>query len=166
MPVLRKEAAERQKRKDRDAQLKAQAQAAKKRKHAEESLDESATLENSSIGIDVGRASAKPRFDRSTLPDLLPEDFLEDEESEDEVLVEEERPRQPKKIKFAYEEKKPKDKRLGSTTFRVAQVAKEGFAPKVSRTTASAKASLQGSRKGQVRKPVSSGFVVAKRARA
>ncbi|KFY32952.1 hypothetical protein V495_08581 [Pseudogymnoascus sp. VKM F-4514 (FW-929)] len=160
-----KEAAERQKRKDRDAQLKAQAQAAKKRKHAEESLDESATLENSSVGIDVGRASAKPRFDRSTLPDLLPEDFLEDEESEDEAPVVEEK-RQPKKIKFAYEEKKPKDKRLGSTTFRVAQVAKEGFAPKVSRTTASAKASLQGSRKGQVRKPVSSGFVVAKRARA
>ncbi|KFX90627.1 hypothetical protein O988_08110 [Pseudogymnoascus sp. VKM F-3808] len=153
-----KEAAERQKRKDRDAQLKAQAQAAKKRKHAEESLDESATLENSSIGIDVGRASAKPRFDRSTLPDLLPEDFLEDEESEDEAPVVEEK-RQPKKIKFAYEEKKPKDKRLGSTTFRVAQVAKEGFAPKVSRTTASAKASLQGSRKGQVRKPVSSGML-------
>lgn len=172
LPVSRKEAAERQKRKSRDAQLKAQAQAAaKKRKHAEESLDESATLENSSIAAavePVGRASAKPRFDRSTLPDLLPEDFLEDDDadSEDEALVEEERPRQPKKIKFAYEEKKPKDKRLGATTFRVAQVAKEGFAPKVSRTTVSAKASLQGSRKGQVRKPVASGFVVAKRARA
>lgn len=69
-----------------------------------------------------------------------------------------------KKIKFAYE-KKPKDKKLGSTTYRVAQVEKEGFAPKVSRNTLSAKASLQGGRKGQVRKPVSSGFVVAKRAR-
>lgn len=80
--------------------------------------------------------------------------------------MQEEKPRVPKKIKFAYEEKKPKDKKIGSTTYRVAQVEKEGFAPKVSRSTLSAKASLQGRRKGQVRKPVSSGFVVAKRARA
>lgn len=77
-----------------------------------------------------------------------------------------EKPRVPKKIKFAYEEKKPKDKKLGSTTYRVAQVEKAGFAPKASHNTLSVKASLQGSRKGQVRKPVSSGFVVAKRARA
>ncbi|KFY10156.1 hypothetical protein V492_05149 [Pseudogymnoascus sp. VKM F-4246] len=163
----RKEAAERQKRKDRDSQLKAQAKAAKKRKHADEELDESATIENSSITIEpVGRASAKPRFDRSTLPDLLPEEFLEDVSSEDEAPVQEEKARVPKKIKFAYDEKKPKDKKLGSTTYRVAQVNKEGFAPKVSRNTVSAKASLQGRRKGQVRKPVSSGFVVAKRGRA
>ncbi|KFY62787.1 hypothetical protein V496_04376 [Pseudogymnoascus sp. VKM F-4515 (FW-2607)] len=161
-----KEAAERQKRKDRDAQLKAQAKAAKKRKHIEDELDESATIENSSIAVEpIGRASTKPRFDRSTLPDLLPEDFLEDASSEDEAPVQEEK-RVSKKIKFAYEEKKPKDKKLGSTTYRVAQVEKEGFAPKVSRNTLSAKASLQGGRKGQVRKPVSSGFVVAKRARA
>ncbi|OBT55838.1 hypothetical protein VE04_03755 [Pseudogymnoascus sp. 24MN13] len=161
-----KEAAERQKRKDRDAQLKAQAKAAKKRKHAEEELDESATIENSSITVEpVGRAS-KPRFDRTTLPDLLPEDFLEDASSEDEAPVQVEKPRVSKKIKFAYEEKKPKDKKLGSTTYRVAQVEKAGFAPKASRNTLSVKASLQGSRKGQVRKPVSSGFVVAKRARA
>ncbi|OBT90194.1 hypothetical protein VE02_00963 [Pseudogymnoascus sp. 03VT05] len=161
-----KEAAERQKRKDRDAQLKAQAKAAKKRKHAEEELDESATIENSSITVEpVGRAS-KPRFDRTTLPDLLPEDFLEDASSEDEAPVQVEKPRVSKKIKFAYEEKKPKDKKLGSTTYRVAQVEKAGFAPKASRNTQSVKANLQGSRKGQVRKPVSSGFVVAKRARA
>ncbi|OBT71555.1 hypothetical protein VF21_09577 [Pseudogymnoascus sp. 05NY08] len=161
-----KEAAERQKRKDRDAQLKAQAKAAKKRKHAEEELDESATIENSSITVEpVGRAS-KPRFDRTTLPDLLPEDFLEDASSEDEAPMQVDKPRVSKKIKFAYEEKKPKDKKLGSTTYRVAQVEKAGFAPKASRNTQSVKASLQGSRKGQVRKPVSSGFVVAKRARA
>ncbi|OBT64680.1 hypothetical protein VE03_05905 [Pseudogymnoascus sp. 23342-1-I1] len=164
--VEQKEAAERQKRKDRDAQLKAQAKAAKKRKHIEDELDESATIENSSIAVEpIRRASTKPRFDRSTLPDLLPEDFLEDASSEDEAPVQEEKPRVSKKIKFAYEEKKPKDKKLGSTTYRVAQVEKEGFAPKVSRNTVSAKASLQGGRKGQVRKPVSSGFVVAKGAR-
>ncbi|ELR07278.1 hypothetical protein VC83_09457 [Pseudogymnoascus destructans] len=161
-----KEAAERQKRKDRDAQLKAQAKAAKKRKHAEEEIDESATIENSSITVEpVGRAS-KPRFDRTTLPDLLPEDFLEDASSEDEAPVQVEKPRVSKKIKFAYEEKKPKDKKMGSTTYRVAQVEKAGFAPKASRNTLSLKASLQGGRKGQFRKPVSSGFVVAKRARA
>ncbi|KFY27209.1 hypothetical protein V493_03641 [Pseudogymnoascus sp. VKM F-4281 (FW-2241)] len=145
-----KEAAERQKRKDRDAQLKAQAKAAKKRKHADEELDESATIENSSITIEpAGRASTKPRFDRTTLPDLLPEEFLEDAVSEDEAPVQVEKPRVSKKIKFAYEEKKPKDKKLGSTTYRVAQVEKEGFAPKVSHNTVSSKASLQGRRKGQ-----------------
>ncbi|OAF60367.1 hypothetical protein VC83_03244 [Pseudogymnoascus destructans] len=150
-----KEAAERQKRKDRDAQLKAQAKAAKKRKHAEEELDESATIENSSITVEpVGRAS-KARFDRTTLPDLLPEDFLEDASSEDEAPVQVEKSRVSKKIKFAYEENKPKDKKLGSTTYRVAQLEKAGFAPKVSRNTLSVQASLQGGRKGQVRKPVS-----------
>jgi U3 small nucleolar RNA-associated protein 16 len=92
---------------------------------------------------------------------------LEDTIAEEaEVPLKDEKLREPKKIKFAYsEEKKPKDKRIGSTTYRVAQVEKEGFAPKASRNAVSAKAALQGGRKGQVRKPVSSGFVVAKTAR-
>ena len=105
----------------------------------------------------------KPRFDRSNLPDLLPEDFLEDSTAEDAGPPLKEEPQRPKKLKFEYaEEKKPKDKRLGSTTYRVAQVEKDGFAPKASRNSVSAKAALQGGRKGQVRKLVSSGFVVAK----
>lgn len=163
----RKEAAERLKRKERDAQLKSQAQAAKKRKHIEDDVDESVTINESSITVEpLARTTTKPKFNRSNLPDLLPEEFLNDDVEEAELESEEEAPRKSKKIKFLYpEEKKPKDKKLGSTTYRVAQTNKESLAPKASKSALAMKAALLGGRKGQIRKAVSSGFFTAKKAR-
>lgn len=107
------------------------------------------------------------RFDRSNLPDLLPEEFLDDTLVEEaEIESEEEAPRRAKKTKFVYpEEKKPKDKKLGSTTYRVAQTNKEGLAPKASHGAQSTKAALLGGRKGQVRKPVPTGFFTSNKTR-
>lgn len=163
----RKEAAERLKRKERDAQLKSQAKAAKKRKHIEDEVDESVTIDESSITVEpLARTTTKTKFNRSNLPDLLPEEFLNDDVEEAGLESEEEAPRKPKKIKFLYpEEKKPKDKKLGSTIYRVAQTNKEGLAPKASKNALSMKATLLGGRKGQVRKAVSSSFFTAKKAR-
>lgn len=85
---------------------------------------------------------------------------------EAEVESEEEAPRKSKKIKFVYpEEKKPKDKKLGSTTYRVAQTNKEGLAPKASHNAQATKSALLGGRKGQLRKAVSTGFLSSKKAR-
>lgn len=159
-----KEVAERQRRQGRDAELKKQAKAAKKRRHveaAEEAAlaaaeeeqdgDESMTLQDddSSPVPDEAQPSKKIKFDRFNLPAELPEDFLEDKGSDDEMMdVEEERGHKLKKIKFV-DEKKVKDLRLGHTTFRVQKQKKAGLAPKANARAKALKEALMGKRKGQ-----------------
>lgn len=176
-----KEAAERQKRKERDQKLKAQAQAAKKRKLVEEEKakmmpvdeleseseeDESMTLQEESSPVlesaqQVAREK-KIKFDRNNLPDLLPEEFLDDEDAMDVDEEEERVVKKARKITFAQEEKKVKDVTLGHTTFRVQKKSKAGLAPKANKRAKMLKEALLGGRKGQIRKSPA-GFFGAKK---
>ena len=176
-----KEAADRQKRKERDEKLRIQADASKKRKAVEEQKakmmpideldseseeDESMTLqEEFSPVLETAQTVArekKIKFDRNNLPDLLPEEFLNDEDRMD-VDEDEERPvKKAKKITFAREEKKVKDVTLGHTTFRVQKKTKMGLAPKANKRAKMLKEALLGGRKGQIRK-APTGFFGAKK---
>lgn len=176
-----KEAAERQKRKERDEKLRVQVEASKKRKavaeekakmmpvdelESESEEDESMTLqEESSPVLETAQAVArekKIKFDRNNLPDLLPEEFLDDEDKMD-VDEDEERPvKKARKITFAREEKKVKDVTLGHTTFRVQKKTKTGLVPKANRRAKMLKEALLGGRKGQIRK-APTGFFGAKK---
>ena len=167
-----KQAAEDKKRKEKEEKLKAQASAAKKRKLEEEKAaneaeaaegsasedeDESMTLQEESsptleIRKEATRETKKIKFDRHNLPDLLPEDLLEDEDAMDVDSEEEERPKKARKIKFAQEEKRIKDVTLGHTTFRVQKNSKAGLAPKANKRAKMLKEALLGKRKGQIRK--------------
>lgn len=95
-----------------------------------------------------------------TLPEFLPEEYLEDEESEDDMELELAQPvKKAKKIKFTeLLEKKPKDYRKGSTTYRVAEARSTKMAPKSSFNARKVKESWLQGRAGAVRKPMSSGF--------
>ena len=176
-----KEAAERQKRKERDEKLKAQAQAAKKRKLVEEEKakmmpvdeleseseeDESMTLqEESSPVVESAQHVArekKIKFDRNNLPELLPEEFLDDEDAMDVDEEEERVVKKARKITFAREEKKVKDVTLGHTTFRVQKKSSLGLAPKANKRAKMLKEALLGGRKGQIRK-APTGFFGAKK---
>ena len=176
-----KEAAERQKRKERDEKLRKQAEAAKRRKAVEEvkskmmpvdelesesEEDESMTLqEESSPVLETQREIArekKIKFDRNNLPDLLPEEFLDDEDAMDVDDEEEKVVKKARKITFAREEKKVKDVTLGHTTFRVQKKSKAGLAPKVNKRAKMLKEALLGGRKGQIRK-APTGFFGAKK---
>ena len=175
-----KEAANRQKRRERDEKLRIQADASKKRKAVEEQKakmmpideldseseeDESVTLqEEFSPVLETAHTVArekKIKFDRNNLPDLLPEEFLNDEDRMD--VDEDERPvKKAKKITFAREEKKVKDVTLGHTTFRVQKKTKMGLAPKANKRAKMLKEALLGGRKGQIRK-APTGFFGAKK---
>jgi len=111
-----------------------------------------------------------PKIDKNNLPDLLPLEYLEDEDIPANIntltTTESAQPK-PKKIKFLdLAEKKPRDKKKGSTTFKVREKAADArLAPKASKTAMSAKeAWLSGgvrkNGRGSVRKPVKSGFFV------
>jgi U3 small nucleolar RNA-associated protein 16 len=105
---------------------------------------------------------------RSVLPDFLPEEYLQDEESDDDMAIEITQPmKRAKKTKFTdLVEKKPKDRRVGSTTYRVAEACNTKLAPKASFQARSVKELwMQGrSASGAApnRKPFSSGFFKAK----
>lgn len=176
-----KEAAERLKRKERDEKLRKQSEAAKKRKAVEEEKskmmpvdeleseseeDESMTLqEESSPVLETAKKMArekKIKFDRNNLPDLLPEEFLDDEDAMDVDEEEQKTVKKAKKISFAREEKKVKDVTLGHTTFRVQKKSKAGLAPKANKRAKMLKEALLGGRKGQIRK-AATGFFGAKK---
>ena len=107
---------------------------------------------------------------KSTIPDLLPAEFLQDEDAISTTDPDEVKPQiKPKKMKFFDEvpvSKTPKDRRVGTTTYRVTKSSTLMLAPKASARSRSKKeAWLQGrtSTKGDNRrKPFSQGFFLAK----
>lgn len=105
---------------------------------------------------------------RKDLPDLLPAEFLEDDDDQDLAVV---RPAQAKekskKTKLADLEKKPKDRRKGSVTYRIAEVTKaSALAPKSTYIARSMKEKYLEGRAGKGksinRKPLSSSFFKSK----
>jgi hypothetical protein len=107
--------------------------------------------------IEEIRRTFAPPLSRRPLPDLLPEELLEDDEedtSEQGALVNGEKKQkqtQKRNILSALGEKKIKDKRFGNTTFRVVEKRSEYLAPKVSVNAKGLKdAWLQGRGKGGV----------------
>ncbi|RFU33525.1 hypothetical protein B7463_g2822, partial [Scytalidium lignicola] len=175
---------ERKKRKERDARLKKQAETAgKKRKKAtqieedEESLSEIELESDENLNAKTQNKKRRSDGDETTvtltgrkqkdLPFYLPEELLEDDEEEpamDLDLVRE--VKRPKKIKFSeLLEKKPKDKRVGSTIYRVAGVSHPSLAPKATQQARSTKEQWLKGRSGKAvgiqRKPFKSGFFVS-----
>jgi U3 small nucleolar RNA-associated protein 16 len=80
---------------------------------------------------------AKPSkivFDSTNLPEFLPEEYLQDDsDSEASPLASEQPAKRIQKAKFAsIVEKKPKDRRKGSTIYRVAETSSRKLAPKAS----------------------------------
>jgi hypothetical protein len=158
----RQESAIRQKRKDRDAALKQQAQVAnrkRKRKTIEEEAQTPALVQPLPDSTNVPKFAAG-----SALPDLLPEEYLQDDDLETGSLSGNEIPvKKAKKMKFAdLVEKKPKDRRKGSTTYRVSEVISTKLAPKASFNARSTKESWLQGRPGKAlvtnRKSFSTGF--------
>ena len=105
----------------------------------------------------------------SILPALLPAELLQNEELISTTELTDIKPQvKPKKTKFFDEvAKPPKDRRIGTTTYRVTKSSSLQLAPKASARSRSKKeAWLQGrsgTKGGNRRKPFSSGFFVAKR---
>lgn len=100
----------------------------------------------------------------ASLPEFLPEEYLEDNESEDEMALEPlNGAKKVKKMKFTQLiDKKPKDIRKGSTTYRISEVRSTKLAPKSSHNAKSVKESWLQGRAGANRKSFSSGFFKAK----
>lgn len=115
------------------------------------------------------KKSKPQKINEHNLPDLLPLEYLEDTVDEPTTLAETEsmQPR-PKKTKFLdLVEKKAKDKKKGSTTYRVRESKQDTrLAPKVSKSSMSMKeAWLNGGvrkdgKGGSLRKPMKSSFLV------
>lgn len=180
--------ATRKKRKERDDNLKKQSENTKKRKVEpeiiaevpllEEEVLESAEIaevpseaaeEEESMTLDDSFAYQHQRpvsnLYRNAIPEFLPAEYLEDTEPSSlelhEPMVTERSI--SKKTKFRdLVEKQPKDKRVGSTTYRVSKKQSSNLAPKSAYQARSIKeAWLQGrasTNGGANRKPFSSGF--------
>ena len=175
----RQETAIRKKRQERDATLKKQAEtAAKKRERAEKKAakkkakemnrdhenGDTAMLEVQDME-DTAPAKKKTVINSSNLPDLLPDEYLQDDE-ETESLADldlDVTRTKPKRMKFSdLVEKKPKDRKVGSTTYRVSESRNKLLAPKSSFHAKNTKESWLKGRgpigKGGVRKVASGGF--------
>lgn len=107
---------------------------------------------------------------KSTLPDLLPAEFLQDESIISTTELEDSKEQiKPKKTKFVDEvvEKTIKDRRIGNTTYRVTKSRSVHLAPKSSAHSRSMKESWLQGRSGTKgnpqRKPFSSGFFGARK---
>lgn len=160
--IEEQESAIRQKRKQRDAALKEQAKAAEKKRkrgNIEEQAQDSVPIQS------LPHAHSLPKLiARSTIPELLPEEYLQDEDPEAADVSDNELPvKKAKKTKFAdVVEKKPKDRRKGSTTYRVSEVISEKLAPKASFNARTTKESWLQGRPGKTsvtnRKSFSTGF--------
>lgn len=111
--------------------------AAKKRKRAEEKEKRVQKMpkEEEDTSTQAENTVAPIPISRSNLPDLLPDEYLQDDSESEELMdLDLEKPRQKsKKMKFTdLMEKKPKDRRKGSTTYRVSEVRSMNLAPKSS----------------------------------
>lgn len=136
---------------------------------AEQIGDNDITMEDRPAETVTIELTKSHKIDKNNLPDLLPLEYLEDTPGETTTLTTSETAQpKPKKTKFLDRvEKKLKDKRKGSTTYRV-QEAKEDsrLAPKASKSAMSLKeAWLSGGvrkngKGGSARKPMKSGFFV------
>lgn len=118
---------------------------------------------------EINRTFAIPG--QAPLPDLLPAEFLEDDDvdSPEPGRLHSSLPTRsvkPDKLRRLLE-KKPKDKRVGSTTFRVAEDRNSRLPPKASNQARSLKESwLQGRAGSKIkpnRKPFSQGFIKNKK---
>lgn len=170
---FRRESAIRRKRKERDAILKQQASSKRKREgelqrkkatpldispnRARGAVDEE---HNKQTATTAESASPMKLAPGSSLPEFLPEEYLEDSESEDDMSLEPVNPaKRAKKTKFVeLVEKRPKDIRLGSTTYRVAEVRSTKLAPKSSFNARAVKESWLQGRGNASRKTFSNGF--------
>ncbi|KAF4632711.1 hypothetical protein G7Y89_g5422 [Cudoniella acicularis] len=102
------------------------------------------------------------------IPDLLPMELLEDDEPAATTTIQNFQQMRPKKTKFAdLVEPPPKDRRMGSTTFRVSKKSDSKLAPKASHRARSTKEAWLQGRAGKTvganRKPFSKGFFVSKK---
>lgn len=99
-----------------------------------------------------------------SLPHLLPLEYLEDDEPEEVLAIEEAPKKAPKnKKKFRdLSEKSPKDRRIGGTTYRVTKAQSTNLAPKAAFNARSIKESWLQGRSGKKvdpsRKPMSKDF--------
>ena len=170
---LRQQAAIREKRKEREATLRQQAEIAnKKRKRKEGAVtNQSSSLKKAKIAesveeMDIDKDTAIPIPQKlvfskeSILPEYLPAEFLKDDDSEtsapDLIL----HPKiLHKTIPVSLEEKKPKDRRKGSTIYRVSDTTDTRLAPKASSHARSEKARRM---HGGNRKPFSKSFFKTK----
>jgi U3 small nucleolar RNA-associated protein 16 len=181
---FRRESSIRKKRKQRDAILKQQASKKRKRGDLGAGLKEIAAVEISRLGYpsdilqsidandqDDNEAKAVPAKapalkirSGTTLPEFLPEEYLQDGESDDSLTLDPiQRSMEVQKTKFTGRVKKtPKNYRKGSTTYRVAEVRSTKMAPKSSFNARSVKESWLQGRSGSSRKSFSSGFFNAK----
>jgi U3 small nucleolar RNA-associated protein 16 len=165
LTINRQESALRQKRKERDTVLKKQAESASKKRKREAVRGKAKGSKKVGSRENQDEHKLLPKFAIGTaLPDLLPAEYLQDEESENGALIDSEpAEKKPKKMKFTdLVEKKPKDRRKGSTIYRVSEVRSTKLAPKASPTARSLKESWLQGRPGKVlgtnRKPFSGGF--------
>ncbi|CEI38811.1 hypothetical protein FVEN_g4658 [Fusarium venenatum] len=135
-------AAEKRKRRERDDRFKQQAEERKKLEEQEKEKAEKEAAEQE--GSDDEEEPAQSLIQRSRTqkaPNLLPAEFLTDSSSEDECEddQEEERPRKRRvaavEKELARQSRGPKDERVGSTVFRVAQKTDERMVPKTKRQT-------------------------------
>jgi hypothetical protein len=184
---LRQEAAIRKKRQERNAKLKEQADAAnEKRKDAEraEKIEPSPAEPTVKHGgenqkdLGVQDAAGSERIappvsinvlKTSKLPELLPDEYLQDDNDRKSLEGQEvEITRtKSKKTKFLdLLDKKPKDRRIGTTTYRVSEVSNKKLAPKSSFHARNTKESWLKGRGpmsgGGVRKVASTSFVKKK----
>lgn len=83
---------------------------------------------------------------KMSLPDMLPAEYLEDTEPQDIMALDDLPRKKAKKTKFQHPvEKGPKDRRVGSTTYRVTKPTSSNLAPKSSKNARNVKESwLQG----------------------
>lgn len=138
---LRQAAAKKRKRQERDARLKDQARGRRR-------ADGAATApqphdDDGLTSTKIEAAGRKRRTDRAQIPTLLPLEFLtdasssEDEGDTGEADASESRVKQRKvdviEKRLARLDRPPKDKRIGSTVYRVAARPEERLAPKAKR---------------------------------
>ncbi|KAH7416835.1 hypothetical protein BKA64DRAFT_636236 [Cadophora sp. MPI-SDFR-AT-0126] len=154
--------ASRKKRKERDEILKKQSEKGKKRKPVttttapEESSSDSENEPTSpSSQPENALIPSHTLTTRSTLPSILPAEYLEDTEPQDLILASDENiltKKKAKKTKFIDAAlKEPKDRRVGKTTYRVMKAGSTKLAPKSSFQARSTKeAWMQGRSGGKV----------------
>lgn len=120
----------------------------------EENEDPSATAKEIS--------SKKKLSSKGSLPDLLPAEYLEDFGTQGLVSLDD-LPIKPRKTKFQQvAEREPKDKRVGTNTYRVTKASSKNLAPKASNSARSTKEAWLQGRSGKTvsskRTPFTKGF--------
>lgn len=177
---------QKRKRQERDARLKQQAETRKKHQAASEKKaaaaaakaeaeaspepDQHVLGEVRSHLPSVSAAPTRKRLDKRSLPDVLPDDFLEAASDEDDNTDQDDeqdgRPRKPKFNTVARqaakaESRRPQDQRVGSTVYRVARPSEDpNLAPKAHKHSKNAKEVLLRRQRPVARK---GGFLVKKR---